>query len=102
MTQLRDEDSWRVCVLGQCSTLTVHDIFNENFPCRWSDHGSQALTAPLPWPPLVPNLITPEKASGDMIRGQVVAHRCRNNDELLRNVVKALTSMTPQYSYIGP
>jgi hypothetical protein len=42
--------------------LSVHDVLNEYFPGRWIVRGSPTSLAPLPWPPRIPDLITPDNS----------------------------------------
>jgi hypothetical protein len=76
--------------------LTVLDIYNEHFSSHWVGCGSPASPVPLSWPPCSPDLTTPDNSLWGIIKGQVAAHRCRNNDELHRAVEQAFTTITPQ------
>ena len=96
MIQFRDEESWKVCGLAEHISPSLCVIFSkkisravevtvvrQHLSRHYSGH-HVILTSSYP-------------TRLRIIKGQVAAHCCRNNDELRRNVEKVLTSITPQY-----
>ena len=73
--------------------LSVRDVLNERFPCRWIGRGSPTSPALLPWPPRSPELTTPDNSLWGIIKGKVAARRC-NNEDLRRAVEDAFRTIT--------
>ena len=65
--QLRDrglqEDVWLQHDLATARiALSVRDVLNEHFPCRWIGRGLLSTPTLLPWPPRSPDLATPDNS----------------------------------------
>ncbi|GFG30996.1 hypothetical protein Cfor_07983 [Coptotermes formosanus] len=78
------------------TSLSVRDVLNEHFPCRWIGRGLPTSPAPLPWPPRSPDRTTPDSSLWGIIKGRVAARRYNNNEELRRAVEDALRTITPK------
>jgi len=76
--------------------LSVRDVLNEHFPCRWIGRGTPTSPAPLPWPPHSPDLTTPDNSFWGIIKGRVATRRYNNNEDLRRAVEDAFRTITPK------
>jgi hypothetical protein len=77
------------------TSRNVRDILNEHYLGRWIDRGSPIFPLPLSRPQHSPEFAALDNSLWGIIKGQVVAHLYRNNDELYRAVQQALTTITP-------
>ena len=76
--------------------LSVRNVLNKHFPGRWIGRGLPTSPAPLPRPPPIPDLTTPDNSLWGIIKGRV-AVRCYNNNEDLRRAVEdAFHTITPK------